>query len=69
MAIVTLTITEGRPAETLERLHRALAEAVIRELPAEPHRVRTIINEIRPAAYAVGGVALSIDPETGGSER
>lgn len=58
MAVVTLTILAGRDRDTLERLHRALADAVMRELPAEPHQVRTIIHEVRGEAYAVGGRSL-----------
>lgn len=63
MAVVTLTILAGRDRETLDRLHRALAEAVMRELPAEPHQVRTIIHEVRGEAYAVGGRSLGGNPE------
>jgi phenylpyruvate tautomerase PptA (4-oxalocrotonate tautomerase family) len=59
MAIVTATILAGRSPEQLERLHRALAEAVIRELGARPHQVRTVIYELTPSAYAVGGVSLA----------
>lgn len=62
MAVVTLTILAGRDGATLERLHRALAEAVVRELPAEPHHVRTIIHEVRGEAYAVGGRPLAQAP-------
>ncbi len=59
MAIVTATILAGRSPEQLERLHRALAEAVIRELGARPHQVRTVIYEVAPSAYAVGGISLA----------
>lgn len=63
MAIVTVTILEGRSQEQLDRLHRALAEAVIRELGAKPHQVRTVIHQVRAGEYAVGGeplVALTV---------
>lgn len=58
MAIVTLTIVEGRDEATLARLHKALAEAVVRELPAKPGQVRTIIQQIPAIGYAVGGAPL-----------
>ena len=63
MAVVTLTIMAGRDSETLDRLHQALADAVVRELPAKPEHVRTIIHEVRGDAYAVGGrvVARTLD--------
>ena len=66
MAVLTLTILEGRDQATLDRLHKALAEVVMRELDTKPHQIRTVINEIRPGAYAVGGVSLSTDPEASG---
>lgn len=58
MAIVTLTIVEGRDEQTLTRLHKALAEAVIRELPAKPGQVRTIIQQVPAIGYAIGGTPL-----------
>lgn len=59
MAIVTLTISEGRDQAHLDRLHKALAEAVMRELPAEPRQVRTVIYQVPAGSYAVGGVSLT----------
>lgn len=61
MAVVTLEIIEGRDQETLDRLHKALAEAVIKELPSDPAKVRTIIHELKPGQYAVGGKSLPPD--------
>lgn len=63
MAIVTVTILEGRSQEQLDRLHKALAEAVMRELGAKPHQVRTVIHEVPPGAYAVGGVTVGPLPD------
>ncbi len=63
MAVLTLTILEGRDQATLDRLHKGLAEVVMREIGAKPHQVRTIINGVRPGAYAVGGMSLATDPE------
>jgi 4-oxalocrotonate tautomerase family enzyme len=62
MAIVTLTILAGRDHETKRRLHAALAEAVMRELPAKPGHVRTVIQEVTPVDYAVGGVTIDRMP-------
>ena len=43
MAIVNLTIFEGRDEETKSRLIRALTDAVVKELPAKPEHVRVVI--------------------------
>jgi phenylpyruvate tautomerase PptA (4-oxalocrotonate tautomerase family) len=61
MAVVTVTILEGRDRATLERVHAGIASVLIRELNAKPHQVRTVIHEISPRSYAVGGVALPDD--------
>ena len=58
MAVVSVTILEGRDEETLARLHQDLAAAVINVLDAKPHQVRTVIHQIPPEAYAIGGKAL-----------
>ncbi len=69
MAIVTLTILEGRDEAHLARLHRALADVVVRELPAKPHQVRTIIRQVSAAEYAVGGTPVSgIDAGVAGDQ-
>ncbi len=68
MAVLTLTILEGRDQATLDRLHKGLAEVVMREIGAKPHQIRTIIDEIRPGAYAVGGVSLTSDPQASGRD-
>ena len=65
MAVVTLTIFEGRSDETKARLIRALTDAVVNELPAKPEHVRVIINDVPVANYGVAGktVDFKLDPE------
>ena len=55
MAVVTLTIFEGRDDEVKARLISALTDAVVNELPAKPEHVRVIINEVPVANYGVAG--------------
>jgi len=62
MAIVNLTIFEGRDEETKSRLIRALTDAVVKELPANPKHVRVVIIEVPEGNYGVAGVVrLSSD--------
>ena len=62
MAVVTLTIFEGRNTETKARLIKALTEAVVNELPAKPEHVRVIINDVPIANYGVAGKTVDFDP-------
>ncbi len=55
MAIVNITIIEGRDQETKSLLIKRMTEAVIETLDAKPGQVRVIINEVRDGAYGVGG--------------
>lgn len=55
MAIVSITIIEGRDRETKNRLMKRLTEAVVETLDAKPGQVRVVINEVRDGDYAVGG--------------
>ena len=55
MAVVTLSIFEGRSDEVKARLIRALTEAVVNELPAKPEHVRVIIHDLPLANYGVAG--------------
>lgn len=67
MAVATIVINGGRDQATLDRLHREVADAMMRVLGAKPHQVRTIITEVKPGQYAVGGVSLATDAEASGS--
>ncbi len=55
MAVVTVTIIEGRDRETKNRLISRLTEAVTETLGARPEQVRILINEVRNGDYAVAG--------------
>jgi 4-oxalocrotonate tautomerase len=60
MAIVNLTIFEGRDEATKSRLIRALTDAVVKELPANPEHVRVVIIEVPEGNYGVAGKAVRL---------
>lgn len=62
MAVVTLSIFEGRSDETKARLIAALTDAVVNELPGKPEHVRVIINEFPVANYGVAGKTVNLKP-------
>lgn len=64
MAVLTLTIFEGRTDETKARLIQALTDAVVHELPAKPEHVRVIINEVPVANYGVAGKTVDFKPSS-----
>ena len=55
MAIVTVSIIEGRDPSVKQELMARLTEAVVDVLGAEPRQVRVVINEVKDGDYAVGG--------------
>ena len=55
MAIVSVTIIEGREPEVKRELMARLTDAVVDVLGAEPRQVRVVINEVNDGDYAVGG--------------
>ncbi len=63
MAIVNLTIFEGRDEETKSRLTQALADAVVDELPAKPEHVRVVIIEVPEGNYGVAGQAVRLSSD------
>lgn len=63
MAIITITIIEGRNRETKRRLSDRLTDAVVEVLDAEPRQVRVVINEVPQGNYAVAGVPVQIHPD------
>ncbi|HSG96458.1 MAG TPA: tautomerase family protein [Woeseiaceae bacterium] len=63
MAVVTLSIFEGRGEETKARLIKALTDAVVDELPAKPEHVRVIIYDVPVANYGVAGKTIDFKPE------
>jgi len=58
MAIVDLTIIEGRSQETKDALIRRLTEVLVTTLDARPEQVRVVIREVRNGAYGVAGSAV-----------
>ena len=55
MAIVNITIIEGRDRETKNALMAKLTEAVVEVLDAKPQQVRVVISEVKDGDYAVAG--------------
>ena len=55
MAIVTVTILQGRDRDTKNRLMQRLTDVVIDVLDAQPRQVRVVIHELADGDYAVGG--------------
>lgn len=55
MPVLHVTLLEGRPAETKERLISELTEAAVSVLRVEPEAVRVLLNELPPAHWGVGG--------------
>lgn len=55
MAIVSITIIEGRDRDTKAALMKRLTQAVVDTLGAEPRQVRVAINEVKDGDYAVAG--------------
>lgn len=55
MAIVSVTIIEGRKPEVKRALMARLTDAVVDVLGAEPRQVRVFVNEVKDGDYAVGG--------------
>lgn len=55
MAIVTVTIIEGRDQDTKAALMARLTDAVVEVLDAKPQQVRVVLHEVKDGAYAVAG--------------
>ena len=62
MAIVSITIIEGRDRETRNRLIARLTDAVVETLGAQPGQVRVVINEVADGDYAVAGKPVFLRP-------
>lgn len=61
MAIVNITILEGRDRETKNQLIAKLTDVVVATLGAEPRQVRVVINEVRDGDYGVAGSPVFLD--------
>jgi len=55
MAIIDVTILEGRSQEVKNRVMARLTEVLVEELGAKPAQVRVVLREVRGGAYAVAG--------------
>ena len=60
MAVVSVTIIEGRQSEVKQELMSRLTDAVVDVLEADPRQVRVYINEVRDGDYAVAGNPVSL---------
>ncbi len=55
MAIIDVTLHEGRPPDVKERIMMRLTQVLIEEIGAQPHQVRVVLREVKRENYAVGG--------------
>lgn len=55
MAIVDITIIEGRTQAVKDALIDKLTQAVVDTLGAKPQQVRVVIREVKDGAYGVAG--------------
>lgn len=61
MAIVDVTIIEGRPQAVKDALIDKLTQAVVDALGAKPQQVRVIVREVKNGAYGVAGKPVFLD--------
>lgn len=61
MAIITVTLIEGRDQDTKTALMARLTEAVVDVLSAKPGQVRVVLNEVKDGAYAVAGQPVFLE--------
>ena len=67
MAIISITMIEGRDAAVKHRLMARLTDAVVDVLGARPGQVRVYINEVKDGDYAVGGAPVILHGEAKGA--
>ena len=58
MAIVTVTLLEGRNQEVKERVIKGITDVLTKELDPNPQRIRVILNEVSRGNYGVGGKSI-----------
>jgi 4-oxalocrotonate tautomerase len=58
MAIIDVTLHEGRPLDVKERIMMRLTQVLVEEIGAQPHQVRVVLREVKRENYAVGGKAV-----------
>ena len=66
MAIIGVTIIEGRDPQTKRELMARLTDAVVEVMGAEPRQVRVFINEVKDGDYSVGGSPVRLRSELDG---
>jgi len=59
MAIVKVTILEGRSKEVKARVIKGITDVLMREIDPDPHHIRVLIDEIKPENYGVAGRYIS----------
>lgn len=67
MAIIDVTILEGRSQELKNRVMARLTDVLVEELGAKPTQVRVVLREVRAGDYAVAGKPVSPEPAPAGS--
>ncbi len=67
MAIIDVTILEGRSQEVKNRVMARLTEVLVEELGAKPAQVRVVLREVPGGAYAVAGQPVWPEPAASGS--
>ena len=61
MAIVNITLIEGRETDVKERLIAGVTEVLVKELDAKPEQVRVVISEVADGCYGVAGKAIYLN--------
>ena len=64
MAIVSVTIIEGRDRQVKQRLMARLTDVIVEVLEAESRQVRVFINEVKDGDYSVGGQPVILQADT-----
>jgi 4-oxalocrotonate tautomerase len=63
MAIVDVTIIEGRSQDIKDDLIRKMTDVLVDTLGAKPEQVRVVIREVKNGAYGVAGRAVYLSPQ------
>tara|TARA_B100000497_G_scaffold127002_1_gene167454 strand:+ start:1426 stop:1605 length:180 start_codon:yes stop_codon:yes gene_type:complete len=58
MAVVTVTLLEGRDQEVKERVIKGITEVLTNELDPNPQHIRVILNEVSRGNYGVAGKSI-----------
>lgn len=61
MAIISVTIIEGRDPAVKEALMARMTDVAVAVLGAEPRQVRVLIHEVKNGDYAVAGKPVFLD--------